>query len=66
MPLVQRRMRISVSLAGRDLIVDTKAVAKYLAQGTVDSVAAQTDSYELGRSGADSGVADSKAWKHDP
>lgn len=66
MPLVQRGMRVSVSLAGRDLIVDTKAVAKYLAQGAVDSVAAQTDSRELGKSGADSGVADGKAWKHGP
>ena len=66
MPLLRRGIRVSVSLAGKDLIVDTKAVAKYLVQGAVNGAAAETDNHELGKSVADSGVVDGKAWKHAP
>lgn len=66
MPLVQRGIRVSVSLASRDLIVDTEAVAKYLAQGAVDSAADQAESHKPGEADVDSGVVDGKAWKHGP
>lgn len=36
MPLVRGGMKVSVSLSGRDLIVNTEAVATYLAKGMID------------------------------
>ena len=66
MPLLQRGMRVSVSLAGRDLIVDTEAVGKYLAQGTVHSAAVQTDSSKMGESDEELSVINGEASKHNP
>ncbi|KAF2170933.1 hypothetical protein M409DRAFT_63953 [Zasmidium cellare ATCC 36951] len=66
MPLVQGGMRVSVSLSGRDLIVNTEAVANYLMRGIVASANVPPDGEEPGHSSKEADNADRKAWQDRP